>query len=136
MTRSCHGSLFGLIIGSIFIAELETTLVLKLEDHIKKWRRFVNKKFVYFKNGSVECVPSFHKNIKFTCEQGQSNNLPFSSVLLIRDGENFNTIACGKDAHKDLYLHLDTFTSVIRKRETLKSLIGRAYTWCVQLKLY
>ena len=107
-----------------------------MEDHSKKWRRFVNKKFVYFKNGSVEYVPSFHKNIKFTYEQGQNNNLSFSSVLLIRDGENFNTIARRKDAHKDLYLHLDTFTSVIRRRETLQSLISRAYTWCVQLKLY
>ena len=34
------GSLLGPVIGNIFMVELETTLVLKFEDHIKKWRCF------------------------------------------------------------------------------------------------
>ena len=71
--------------------------------------------FVYVENGSVEYVLSFHKNIKFTYEQGQNNTLLFLAVLLIRDDENLNTTVYRKDTHKDLYLHLNTFTPIIRK---------------------
>ena len=67
------GSLFRAVIGNIFMVELETTLVLKFEDHIKKWRRFVNDKFIYVKNGSLEYVLPFHKNIKLIYEHEQNN---------------------------------------------------------------
>ena len=47
------------------MVELKTTLVPKLEDHVQKWRRFVDDTFAYVKIGSVEYVflvlNSFHK---------------------------------------------------------------------------
>ena len=73
------------------MVELKTTLVPKLEDHVQKWRRFVDDTFAYVKIGSVEYVflvlNSFHKNIKFTYEEEQNNTLPFLNVIFIRDGE-------------------------------------------------
>ena len=64
-------------IANIFMVELETTLVPKLEDHIQKRRRFVDDTFAYIKIGSVEYVLSvldlFHKNIKLTYEEEQNN---------------------------------------------------------------
>ena len=38
------------------MVQLETTLVPKLEDHVQKWRRFVDDMFAYVKIGSVEYV--------------------------------------------------------------------------------
>ena len=85
--------------------ELETTLVSKLEDHVKKWRLFVDDRFAHFKTGSIEYVllilNSFHKNMKLTF----TVTLPFLDVLFIRDGENLNTTVYRKDTYNDLYLH-------------------------------
>ena len=71
-------------------------LVPKLEDHVQKWRRFVDDTFAYVKIGSVEHVlsvlNSFHKNIKFTYEEEQNNTLPFFDLLFIRDGENLTPL--------------------------------------------
>ena len=64
-----------------------------MEDHVKKWRRFVDETFAYVKIGSVECVlsilNSFHKNMKqcftvFRC-------------FFIRDDENLNTTVYRED---------------------------------------
>ena len=103
------GSPLGPVIANIYMVELETTLVPKLENHVQKWRRFVDDTFVYVKIGSVEFVlsvlNSFHKNIKFTYEEEQNNTLPFLDALFIRDGEKLNTAVYRKDAHNDLYLH-------------------------------
>ena len=36
------------------MAELENTLVPKLEDDVKKWKCFIDDTFVYVQNGSIE----------------------------------------------------------------------------------
>ena len=63
------GSPLGSVIANIFMVELETTLVLKVEDHVQKWRRSVDDTLAYVKIGSVEYVlsvlNSFHKNMKY-----------------------------------------------------------------------
>ena len=67
------GSHLGPVIANIFMVERQTSLVPKLEDHLQKWRRFVDDTFAYVKVGSVEYVlsvlNSFHKNIKFNYEE-------------------------------------------------------------------
>ena len=66
------GSPLGSVIANTFMVELESMLVPKLIDHVKKWRRFEDDTFVYVKCGSIEYVlsvlNSFHDNIKFTYE--------------------------------------------------------------------
>ena len=85
------------------MVELETTVVPKLEDHVKKWRRFLDDTIAYVKTGSVEYVlsvlNSFYKNIKFTYEEKQNNALQLLDVLFIRDGENLNTTVYRKERH-------------------------------------
>ena len=85
------------------MVELETTVVPKLEDHVKKWRRFLDDTIAYVKTGSVEYVlsvlNSFYKNIKFTYEEEQNNALQLLDVLFIRDGENLNTTVYRKERH-------------------------------------
>ena len=71
------GSPLGLVIVNIFMVKLATTLVPKSEDHVQKWRRFIDDTFAYVKFVSVEYVlsvlNSFHKNMKFTYEEEQNN---------------------------------------------------------------
>ena len=113
---------------------LRILLVPKLEDHVQKWRRFVDDTFAYVKIGSVEYVlsvlNSFHKNIKFTYEEERNNILPFLDVLFIRDGEKLSPTAYRKDTHNDLYLHWNSFSPISWKRGILKSLISRVYKVC------
>ena len=79
------GSPLGPVIANIFMVELESVLVPKLNDHGKKWRRFVDDIFVYTKRGSIEYVlfalNSFHDNIKFTYEPENNNRLPFLGMM-------------------------------------------------------
>ena len=101
------GSPLGPVIANIFMVELESVLASKLNDHVKKRRRFVDDTFVYVKRGSIEYVlsvrNSFHDNIKFTYEQENNNRLSFLDVLFIRDHEKINTTVFRKDIHNDLY---------------------------------
>ena len=58
--------------ANVFMVELEIVLVPELNDHVKKWRFFVNDTFVYIKCGSIEYVLSalnlFHeRNIIIDC---------------------------------------------------------------------
>ena len=79
------GSPLGPVIANIFMVELESVLVPKLNDHGKKWRRFVGDTFVYAKCGSIEYVllvlNSFHYIIKFTYEPENNNRLPFLGMM-------------------------------------------------------
>ena len=48
------GSPLGSVIANIFMVELESVLVPKLNDHVKKWKHFVDDTFVYVKHGLIE----------------------------------------------------------------------------------
>ena len=129
------GSPLGPVMANIFMVELKSVLVPKLNDHVKNyWIRFVDDTFVYFKRGLIEYALSvlnlFHDNIKFTYEQENNNRLPFLDVLFIRDDEKINTTVFRKDTYNDLYLYWDSFSPISWKRGTLKLLVSRAYMIC------
>ena len=50
------GSPLGLILANVFTVELENTLVPRLHQHVKKWRRYVDDAFAYVKNESIDYV--------------------------------------------------------------------------------
>ena len=91
------------------MVELESVLVPKLNEHVKKWRCFVDDTFLYDKcrliQYALSVLNSFHDNIKFTYEQENNNRLSFLDVLFIRDNEKINTTVFRKDTYNDLYLH-------------------------------
>ena len=129
------GSPLGPVMANIFMVELKSVLVPKLNDHVKNyWIRFVDDTFVYVKRGLIEYALSvlnlFHDNIKFTYEQENNNRLPFLDVLFIRDDEKINTTVFRKDTYNDLYLYWDSFSPISWKRGTLKLLISRTYMIC------
>ena len=53
------GSPLGPVLANIFMVELESVLVPKLNDHIKKWRPLVDDTFVYVKRGSIDMFCPF-----------------------------------------------------------------------------
>ena len=73
---------------------LENTLIPRMHQHVKKWRRYVDDTFAYVKNESIVYVltlNSFHPNISFTCDKENNNQLQFLDVLLIRNETNLDT---------------------------------------------
>ena len=125
------GSPLGPILAGIFMVELENTLVPKLKQHIKNWRRYVDDTFVYVKNDSIEYVlsvlKSFQPNIKFSYEKEVNNTLPFLDVLFIRNSEHIHTTVYRKETNNDLYLYWDVFAPISWKCGPIRTLVIRAY---------
>ena len=88
------GVVMGYRLGNVFMVELENTLIPRMHQHVKKWRRYVDDTFAYVKNESIVYVltlKSFHPNISFTCDKENNNQLQFLDVLLIRNETNLDT---------------------------------------------
>ena len=107
--RVAMGSPLGRILANVFMMELENTLVPRLHQHVKKWRRYVDDTFAYVKNESIDYVlttlKSFHPNISLTCEKENNTQLMFLDVVFIRNGTYLDTTVYRKDTHNDLHLH-------------------------------
>ena len=97
----------------------------------EKCRRYVDDTFAYVRNESIDYVlttfNSFDRNISFINEKEYNGQLPSLDVLFIRNGTHLDTTVYRKDAHNDLYLHWVAFALVSWKRETLKTLVNRAF---------
>ena len=50
------GSPLGAILANVFMMELESTLVPRLHQHVKKWRLYVDDTFAYVRNESIDYV--------------------------------------------------------------------------------
>ena len=50
------GSPLGAILANVFMMELESTLVPRLHQHVKKWRLYVDETFAYVRNESIDYV--------------------------------------------------------------------------------
>ena len=133
------GSPLGPILANIFTVELENTLVPRLHQHVKKWRRSVDDTFTYVRNKSIDYVLTtlnlFHRDICFTYEKENNSQLPFLDALFIRNGTHLDTTVYRQDNHNDLYLHWDAFTPARWKCGTLRTLVNRAYLVCSNKEL-
>ena len=122
------GTPLGPLLADIYMVELENTLVPKLKQHIKNWRRYVDDTFVYLKNGSKEydlsVLETYHPNIKFSYETKVNKTLPFLDVLFIRKSDHIYTTVYGKETNNDLYLHWHAFTPISWKREKSRTLVN------------
>ena len=83
------GSPLGPVLAGIFMIELETRIILTVMDNISHWRRYVDDTFVFIKKGYVEqhvlaCLNSFYKNIHFTYELENQDNLTISRCFVNR----------------------------------------------------
>ena len=73
---------------------------------------------------------SFGNNIQFTFEKEDKGTLPFLDVLIRRKGNSILTTVFRKHIYNDIYLNLNAFAPDTWKRETLKTIVERAYIVC------
>ena len=106
----------GPILANTFMVELENTLVPRLHQHVKKWRRYSYDTFAYVKSESIDYVlttlNSFLPDRSFTYEKEINRQFLFLDVLFIRNGTHLDTTVYRKINHNDLYLHRDALTGV------------------------
>ena len=127
-------SSLGPVLSGIFMVELENSLVLTLNESITLWQRFVDGSIMFVKNDNIDCtldqLNSFHEQIQFTYEVEHNNKLPFLDVLLIKDANKIDTTVYRKPVNTDIDLNWNTHAPTTWKRETLRTVLSRAYTIC------
>ena len=83
------------VLANKFMVELETSVIPKLSNKVKLWKRFVDDTYylarLEYKDKILLAHNSFHKNIKFTFEIEKDNTIPFLDILIIRKPEKIET---------------------------------------------
>ena len=85
------GCPLGPVLGNIFMAELERTVIPSASDKKKLFKNtivFVNTDVI---KNVLSSLNSSHSNIHFTMEIKQSNQIPFLDVFLIHNLEKIGT---------------------------------------------
>ena len=76
------------VLAGIFVMEPERSLVLKLSNYIKFWKRFVDDTITFANIEAIDRIltvlNSFDPNIQFTYETEENSKLPFLDVMLCR----------------------------------------------------
>ena len=128
------GSPLGPVLPGIFMTELENSLVPTLNETMSLWRRFVDDTITFVKDDSIVSVlgqsNNFHERIQFTYEVEHNNRLPFLDVLLIKNANIIDTTVYRKRTNTNIYLNWNSHTPATWKRETLRTILSRAYTIC------
>ena len=127
------GSPLGPVLAGIFMVELERKVVPTIVE-VKLWKRYVDDTIAVVKIGCEEYIlsvlNSFHKQIQFTYESEENDQLPFLDVLLHRSGDNILTSVYRKKTNSDLYIHWESFAPSNWKTGTIRTLVRRAYNVC------
>ena len=129
----------GLIIAGIFMVELERDLLPTLSQYMTSWKQYVVDTISYVKVDWIEHVLNalnfFHTNISFAYEQECNGMISFIDVLIMKKNNTLETTFNNKHTHIDIYLHWESFTPEALKHVTLKTLLFRAHTICLNIEL-
>ena len=124
------GSPLAPVLAGIFMVELERSLVPKLSNYIKFWKRFVDDTFIFANSEAVDHIltvlNSFDPNIQFTYETEENSELPFLDVMLCRKDNKLVCSVYRKSTNNDIYMNWHPFAPKTWKTRTLKILIKRA----------
>ena len=125
----------GPVLAGIFMVHLERTPMPELEKFMKPWKIYVDDTITYIKPDFImdvtDILNKFHENIKFTYEVEHNCKISFFDVLLMRSNGNLETTVFRKETNNDIYLHWRSFAPTTWKKGTLRTLIRRAYTVCL-----
>ena len=95
------------------------------------WKRYVDGTIAYVKADAIDHVlsilNSFQENIWFTYEQEINGKISFLDILILRNGNSFETAVHRKSSHNDMFLHWGSFAPNIWKRGTLRTLVLRGH---------
>ena len=112
---------------------LKKAILPELTECIKYWKRSVDDTISFVKLGTINHIitklNSFDNNIQFTFEVDKEHYL-FKNVLIRRKCNSIVTTIFPKHTHNDIYLNWNAFAPDTWERETLKTLVERAYIVC------
>jgi len=129
------GSPLSPILANLFLYSMESEIIPR-NPNIKFWTRYIDDVFAFirsrFKNKILDDLNSFHeKNIQFTTECEQDNQLPFLDVLIMRnDNGSLQFKVYRKPTHTGRYLNYKSFHINNHKLSVIDSLVDRAYSIC------
>ena len=93
------------------------------------WKRKVDGTIACVKADTIEhstsIINSYHENISFTYEQEINKKILFLDILILRNGNSFETTVHRASTHHNIYLHWESFASSPWKQETLRTLVLR-----------
>ena len=128
------GSPLGPVLAGIFMVELERSLVPKLGNYIKFWKRFFDDTITFVNieaiDHSLTVLSNFDPNIQFTYEAEKNSKLPLLDVMLCRKDNKLVCSVYRKSTNNDIYMNWNSFAPKTWKMRTLKSLIERAFLIC------
>ena len=118
------GSPLGPVPAGIIMAELDNSIVPKLNCHLHFGKRCVDDTLTIVEEGSINLVlqqlNSFHPNIQFTFEMESSRRISFLDILIIRKKSKIETTVYRKSTDTGIYLNWFSFAPNTWKRGTLK----------------
>ena len=101
------GSPLGPVLARIIIAELENSIVHKLNSNLHFWKRYVDDTLTILKEGSINRVIQqlnfFHPNMQFTFEIESSGRISFLHILVIRKKSEIETTVYRKSTDTNIY---------------------------------
>ena len=104
------------------MVELEKCLLPKLSPYVTSWKRYVDDTIAYAKPDAIDHVlsilNSFQENISFTYEQEINGKISFLDILILKNGNSFETTVHRKSTHNNIYLHWELFAPNTWKRDT------------------
>ena len=107
------GSALSPILASIFMGELETTIVPALRNFLCKWKRYIDDIYSTVKTDNVNEIlldlNSFHINIKFTYDTESNNLPPFLDVLVTRKSSSIETNFYSKPTNNEIHLNWNSY---------------------------
>ena len=126
------------IIADVFMAELETTLMDRLEQKgVREWHRYVDDTFVLVEPDTnvqdvLDILNGFHPSIKCTFEVEESGSLPFLDVRVSRSTSSdvFTTTIYRKATFTGLMTNWHSFVPFSYKKASVVSMIQRALSVC------
>lgn len=126
------GSPLAPVIADIFMIHLENKLMYKLKKAGVLWyKRYVDDTFLIIDKSTnidniAKILNSFHKDIQFTYDQEQNNELPFLDVLIRRNKDYFETSVYRKPTYTGLLLKWSSFVPKSYKISAISSMVHRA----------
>jgi len=102
------------------------------------WKRYVDETFAFIDPDKLEeindILNSFDNNISFTHELEQNNQLPFLDALISNNNGDIQSTVYRKPTNTDVYINWNAHAPKIWKIGTIRTLVKRALTICLDKK--
>ena len=131
------GSPLGPTLANIFLCYHEKKWLSDCPEEFKpiKYRRYVDDCFLAFRSKEqadnfLQYLNNKHRNISFTVEYEQNQQLAFLDMLITRSEGSLVTDVYRKQTFTGLGLNFHSFVPMLFKINSIKTLMHRAYNIC------